>query len=163
MRAVSKVRSDEHALSAQALHEHPINELVSGERGKLGSEWQYDDKVDARVDERLGLLGRAEQRFGGALGVQHGGWVAVEGDDDGSAALGLGGELIEHRTVPAVHAVKLADGHGAGLGIPRQVLDAMHDDARHSETSAATSPARARATRRSHSRPSTGNTRGMKA
>ena len=105
---------------------------VSGPRTP-GREVEDEEPVDAGLgDEVVAHLGRGDE-LGGLVGPQHRagcGSKVIATDGQAEPVTGLD-EGREHRPVPAVDAVEVAEGEDAGpqgLGRPGEVGPAMHGD-----------------------------------
>ena len=101
--------------------------------GELGGEVEHEQAVDAGVGDEVVAHAPGEMSSGACVGPQHGDRVRVEGDRDGGQAEPVAGldEGVEHRPVPAVDAVEVAEGEDAGpkgLGRLGGVGPAVHGD-----------------------------------
>src|SRR5579875_284840 len=109
----AEVLPDQHLGRAELTDEDGADEVL----GRLGRpprvERQDHDLVDAGGDEQLELVRRPGEQAGRALGPDHRGGVAVEGEHDRleAARRRLAAQLLDDPTVPDVHAVEVPDAH----------------------------------------------------
>ncbi len=136
---------------------------------------QEHGRVDTHLVEQLPTLRRARQRRRGLHGIDHAERVTIEGDDGRHESLLLrrAFEVRDDGTVADVHAVELADGHGArpeAVGHVGEVVVVLHGGP-YSPTravvdgsvrSAVDAVAAVRWCLRSHHSPAIGSTSGAK-
>ena len=181
-RAVAEVAADEHGLRVEGVDEHALDELGGGHRCQGAIEREQHGRVDARAAEQLELLAHAHERVGALLGGEQRERVAVERDDHGAQVVGGRdrADAVDHGAMAAVHAVELADGHGAraearghrvealvrlhaasapfAAAFPPAASARLEPGAASGRDAAASEPGRCVA---SHHMPSTGSTSGM--
>ena len=114
--AEAGVHADDDAPGVQAAHEHRAHEVLRGLPGELVSEVEDEEAVQTHLRQEVVADGAGRDELGRHVGAQHGHRVRVEGHGHGGQAEAVAGldQGGEHRPVPAVDPVEVAEGEDAG-------------------------------------------------
>ena len=134
-RAEAEIVADQHVARAQPAHQYLLDEGLRRLAGQALVEAQHHDFLRAAVLQFGQLVAQGadarRREFGSALlAGEPVPRVRLEGQHAGAqrAVPGLVGQQCQHGLVPAVHAVEVADGHGAWrpVGLGRKAMAHAH-------------------------------------
>lgn len=151
----AEVAPDEDRGRVQRIDEDVADEVLGGQRGERAIEGEHQRRVEVKLAEQLDLALGRDDVLGAQLGPEHFERVAVEGDRHGSCAdrPGVLAHPLDHGAVPDVNTVELADRDDGAAEVGRHLGRVAEDDHADSPWGRWV---------RSHHRPNTGSTSGMK-
>ena len=114
--AEAGVHADDHAAGVEAADEHGPHEVLRGLLGELGGEVEHEQAVDPRVGDQVVADRGGRDELGRLFGPQHRDGVRLEGDRHRRQPEPVArvDEGVEHRPVPTVDAVEVAERDDAG-------------------------------------------------
>jgi hypothetical protein len=109
--AEARVLADDDRTGMERLDEHLLDELLRRQARELGGEFHDQHRVESGSREEADPLGQRGERRRRALREEHRQGVRVErhGDRRRLAGTGLLDQLAQHRAVPTVHTVEVAE------------------------------------------------------